>query len=205
MPAEDLSTDATKTDSGTRPHRGAVALLAIGAPFAAVAPAAAHGGAADQAPNGRGGAQAGGHAAAAAPSAQAPTTPTPTQPAAANAGGRARAHAIANARGAAQGGVAVALGGHKGVGAEAASPTPAPEVGVDSERPAETGGGGGSTGQPGGASDTSPPAALNRSAGGPSQRQLAFTGADLPLIALLGAAALGAGTLLRRRSGLLVR
>jgi MYXO-CTERM domain-containing protein len=31
MPAEHLITDATKTDSGTRPQRAAVALLALGA------------------------------------------------------------------------------------------------------------------------------------------------------------------------------
>jgi hypothetical protein len=89
-----------------------------------------------------------------------------------------------------------------------ASPAPAPATGLD-ERPAESGGGGGSpqesTTQPGGSPGTPPPTAVSHRANAQSQRQLAFTGADLPLIAFLGAAALAAGTLLRRRNGLLVR
>jgi nicotinate-nucleotide--dimethylbenzimidazole phosphoribosyltransferase len=89
-----------------------------------------------------------------------------------------------------------------------ASPVPAPAIELD-ERPAESRGGGGSpqesTTQPGGLPGTSPPTAVSHRASAQSQRQLAFTGADLPLIAFLGAAALAAGTLLRRRNGLLVR
>ena len=68
MPGDHLSRDAITTESGAgagkRPHRAALALLAMGAPLAAAAPAAAQAGGAEQPPNGHVEAQAGVKAAA---------------------------------------------------------------------------------------------------------------------------------------------
>ena len=51
-----------------------------------------------------------------------------------------------------------------------------------------------------GTSGATRPVTDSRNSGATSSRQLPFTGVELPLVALLGAAALAAGALLRRRS-----
>ena len=83
----------------------------------------------------------------------------------------------------------------------AGTPIPGSGVGPSLEQPGRVPAAAGPEAlPPGGSMAESAGTSASRNSGVTSSRQLPFTGVELPLVALLGAAALAAGALLRRRS-----